>query len=84
LFTGIIEGIGKILKIEKSTKNRSAVKMTVDLGGYARGLKIGQSVALNGVCLTVTGISNSKCNFEMIEETFCFRPCRRCRYNKKN
>jgi riboflavin synthase len=69
LFTGIIEGIGKILKIEKSTKNRSAVKMTVDLGGYARGLKIGQSVALNGVCLTVTGISNSKCNFEMIEET---------------
>jgi riboflavin synthase len=69
LFTGIIEGIGKILKIEKSTKNRSAVKMTVDLGGHARGLKIGQSVALNGVCLTVTGISNSKCNFEMIEET---------------
>lgn len=69
MFTGIIEGIGKILKIEKSTKNRSAVKMTVDLGGRAKGLKIGQSVALNGVCLTVTGISNSKCNFEMIEET---------------
>lgn len=43
--------------------------MTVDLGKHAKGLKIGQSVALNGVCLTVTGISNSKCNFEMIEET---------------
>jgi len=69
LFTGIIEDIGKILKIEKNTKNRSAVKMIVDLGVSARGLKIGQSVALNGVCLTVTGISNSKCNFEMIEET---------------
>jgi riboflavin synthase len=69
MFTGIIEGIGKILKIEKTTKNRSAVKMTVDLGKHSRGLKIGQSVALNGVCLTVTGISKSKCNFEMIEET---------------
>lgn len=69
MFTGIIEGIGKIVKIEKKTSNRSAVKMTVDLGKHARGLKIGQSVALNGVCLTVTGISNSKCNFEMIEET---------------
>jgi len=69
LFTGIIEGIGKVIKIEKKTSNRSAVKMTVDLGKHARGLKIGQSVALNGVCLTVTGISNSKCNFEMIEET---------------
>lgn len=58
-----------MIKIEKKTSNRSAVKMTVDLGKHARGLKIGQSVALNGVCLTVTGISNSKCNFEMIEET---------------
>jgi len=69
LFTGIIEGIGKVIRIEKKTSNRSAVKMTVDLGKHARGLKVGQSVALNGVCLTVTGISNSKCNFEMIEET---------------
>lgn len=69
MFTGIVEGIGKITKIEKKTDSRSAVKMTVDLGKHARGLKIGQSVALNGVCLTVTKISNSKCNFEMIEET---------------
>jgi riboflavin synthase len=69
LFTGIIEGIGKVIKIEKKTSNRSAVKMTVDLGRHAKGLKVGQSVALNGVCLTVTGISSSKCNFEMIEET---------------
>lgn len=69
MFTGIIEGIGKVIKIDKKTGHRSAVKMTVDLGKHAEGLKIGQSVALNGVCLTVTGISNSKCNFEMIEET---------------
>jgi riboflavin synthase len=69
LFTGIVEGIGKVHNIEKSTKNRSAVNIVVDLGNHAKGLKIGQSVALNGVCLTVTGISKSKCNFEMIEET---------------
>lgn len=69
MFTGIIEGIGTVIRIEKKTGNRSAVKMTVDLGKHAKGLKLGQSVALNGVCLTVTGISNSKCNFEMIEET---------------
>lgn len=69
MFTGIIEGIGKIKKIDKKTKNRSAVTMTVDLGNHTRGLKIGQSVALNGVCLTVTKVSKSICNFEMIEET---------------
>lgn len=43
--------------------------MTVDLGKNSKGLKLGQSVALNGVCLTVTGIDKSKCSFEMIEET---------------
>lgn len=69
MFTGIIEGIGKIEKISKNTKNRSAIQMTVNLGKYAKGLKIGQSVALNGVCLTATKLSKSNCLFEMIEET---------------
>ena len=69
MFTGIVEGIGKVEKIKKSTKNRSAVQMTVNLGKNAKGLKIGQSVALNGVCLTVTKKLQNKCNFEMIDET---------------
>lgn len=69
MFTGIIEGIGKIEKISKHTKNRSAIQMTVNLGKHAKGLKIGQSVALNGVCLTATKLSKSNCIFEMIEET---------------
>lgn len=69
MFTGIVEGIGKVEKILDKTKKHSAIQMTVDLGRHAKGLKIGQSVALNGVCLTATKISKSKCLFEMIEET---------------
>ncbi|MEM2159787.1 MAG: riboflavin synthase [Candidatus Nitrosotenuis sp.] len=69
MFTGIVEGIGKVLEIKQNTKNRSAIKMTVDLGKNSKGLKLGQSVALNGVCLTVTALNKSKCDFEMIEET---------------
>ncbi len=69
MFTGIIEGICKVTKISQNTKNRSALQMTVDLGKHTKGLKIGQSVALNGVCLSVTKISKNKCNFEMIDET---------------
>ncbi|EGP94485.1 Riboflavin synthase, alpha subunit [Nitrosarchaeum koreense MY1] len=69
MFTGIVEGIGKIEKISKNTKTRSSIQMTVNLGKHAKGLKIGQSVSLNGVCLTATKLSNSKCIFEMIEET---------------
>ena len=69
MFTGIVEGIGTVNKISKITKNRSAIEMTIDLGKQVKGLKIGQSVALNGVCLTANKLSKSKCIFEMIEET---------------
>lgn len=69
MFTGIVEGTGRVEKITTSTKSRSAVQMTVNLGRHSRGLKTGQSVALNGVCLTATKISRSSCVFEMIGET---------------
>ena len=69
MFTGIIEGTGRVEKVDRSTKNRSAIRMTVNLGGRAAGLKTGQSVALNGVCLTVTKKLQNMCSFEMIEET---------------
>ena len=69
MFTGIIEGTGKIEKISTHTKNKSAIQMTINLGRQARGLKVGQSVAINGACLTATKLSKSNCVFEMIEET---------------
>ena len=60
MFTGIIVGTGKVTKIDQQTKNRSAIQMTVNLGKYVKGLKIGQSVAINGVCLSATKISKNK------------------------
>ena len=69
MFTGIIEGIGKVERINQNTKNRSAFQMIVNLGKHSKGLKVGQSVALNGVCLSATKISKNKCYFEMIDET---------------
>jgi len=69
MFTGIIVGTGKVTKLDQKTKNRSAIQMTVKLGKYAKGLKIGQSVAINGVCLSATKISKNNCVFEMIDET---------------
>ena len=69
MFTGIITSTGKIKKIEQNTKNRSAIKVSIDLGKDSKGLKIGQSVALNGVCLSATKISKNVCTFEMIDET---------------
>ena len=69
MFTGIIVGTGKVTKLDQKTKNRSAIQMTVNLGKYGKGLRIGQSVAINGVCLSATKISKNNCIFEMIDET---------------
>ena len=68
MFTGIVEGIGVIREIADSTR-RSATRITVDLGSHSDGLQTGQSVALNGVCLTAVNLSGTECVFEMIEET---------------
>lgn len=69
VFTGIVQCTGRVVSISNKTGSRSAAAMTVDLTGAGRGLKEGQSVAINGVCLTATGISGSTCTFEMIGET---------------
>lgn len=69
MFTGIIESTGTVQRIERNTKNRSAINISIDLGKHSKGLKIGHSVAINGTCLSVTGVSKNKCRFEMIDET---------------
>ena len=69
MFTGIIQGLGRVEKISAVKGNGKAAQMTVDLGRLAKGLKIGDSVSINGACLTVVGIKNDKTTFEMIGET---------------
>jgi riboflavin synthase len=69
MFTGIIKGLGSITQFDKKTNNSSAAKMKIKLGKIAKGLKIGDSVAINGVCLTAINISKDLVEFEMIGET---------------
>ena len=69
MFTGIIAGLGNIVRFDKKTTNRSAAKMEIKLGKIAKGLKIGDSVAINGVCLTAVNVSKDIAEFEMVGET---------------
>lgn len=69
MFTGIIEGLGNIVVFDKKTSNHSAAKMKINLGKIAKGLKVGDSVAINGVCLTTVDISKGITEFEMVGET---------------
>lgn len=66
MFTGIIEETGKVLSVLRRT--RSAV-LTVSGNVVMRGLKLGDSVAVNGVCLTVSGLSASSFTADVMGET---------------
>jgi len=68
MFTGIVEGMGKVRSISKSRKGADTA-LRVELGRLARGLKRGDSVCINGACLTVTKLSKGEAEFEMVAET---------------
>ncbi|UXX79315.1 riboflavin synthase [Reichenbachiella carrageenanivorans] len=65
MFTGIIESIGTIKAIEKSGTN---LDFTIQ-SPISHELKIDQSVAHNGVCLTVTKLENDWHQVTAVEET---------------
>lgn len=65
MFTGIIETIGKIENLEKQGDN---IQVTVK-SSIAEHLKIDQSVAHNGVCLTVVAINKNLYTVTAIKET---------------
>ncbi len=66
MFTGIIENIGTIKKIN-SKKN--LLVFSIDLGVLAKNVKLGDSVSVSGVCLTVTSKKGTIANFDLMKET---------------
>ncbi len=65
MFTGIIESLGTIQEIKKDKDN---VHITID-SSITNELKIDQSVAHNGICLTVVSINNNLYTVTAIGET---------------
>jgi len=65
MFTGIIESLGTVLKIEKKDTNLTFFIQC----NFLDELKIDQSVAHNGVCLTVDGIFEDHYSVTAIKET---------------
>ena len=65
MFTGIIEGLGVVKKIVKENDN---LHLTIK-SDFTNELKVDQSVAHNGVCLTVVAIDNDEYTVTAIKET---------------
>ena len=65
MFTGIIETLGKVIDLQKDQSN---LHITVE-SSISNELKIDQSVAHNGVCLTVVAVADGQHTVTAIEET---------------
>jgi len=66
MFTGIIEHLGKVTQIKKQAD--SAV-IVVDIAQMSKDVNSGDSIAINGACLTVTHIKGSEVSFDVSTET---------------
>src|SRR5471030_2179667 len=53
MFTGLIETTGEVISFAQGT---GAARLTIAAPGIAGRLRVGDSVAVNGVCLTALGI----------------------------
>ena len=71
MFTGIIQETGTVEKVGRGAKS---IRLTVATHTIARGLKLGDSVAVNGCCLTAVKISatgkNKLVQFDLLQETW--------------
>lgn len=64
MFTGIISGTGKLISLKKS--GDPVIQISA---GFEKKPDIGDSVSINGVCLTVISISNDEYSFNVSGET---------------
>ena len=62
MFTGIIEEIGKVTSAQPG-------KLVVAADQVLKGMELGQSIAINGVCLTITGFDASSFSVDIMPET---------------
>ena len=67
VFTGIVEGTGIISKINRKENLTTIIVKTPS--NFSKGIQVGASVCVDGVCLTVTEINQDSLEFDLIMET---------------
>ena len=66
MFTGIIEEIGTVKQL---VPGKVSYRLTVSAGKVLEGTQVGDSIATNGICLTVTAIHGNNFDAETVRRT---------------
>ena len=68
MFSGIIQKVGKIEQVDRASDGSGRLTMSCD--AWPEPVQLGESIANNGVCLTVTESRNNMFSFDLLDETF--------------
>ena len=68
MFSGIVAGTYRVNSLT-NVRNGQDQRLEIDLDDLTSGLKVGSSVAVNGVCLTVVSIDEATVGFDVIPAT---------------
>ena len=66
MFTGIVESVGAVVALKPS---EGCTRIVVEEPRVAGGVGLGDSVSVNGACLTVAEVSGSRVAFDAVRET---------------
>jgi riboflavin synthase len=66
VFTGIVQSMGRIASV---APREGGIRLWVDAGALAEEAREGDSVAVDGCCLTVVGASGARLAFDAVPET---------------
>jgi riboflavin synthase len=66
MFTGIVEEVGEVLALERSSEG---ARLKVKASLVASDVQLGESIAVNGCCLTVTSHEHGELTFDLLQET---------------
>ena len=80
MFTGLIEDIGKVVAA-RATEH--GVQLEIAAPGTAKQVRAGQSIAVNGCCLTLTSRRGDRLTFDLLEETLARTNLRDLRPNSQ-
>ena len=66
MFTGIVEAVGEIVALEPRGE---LTRVRIEAPSVTEGVRIGDSIAVNGACLTVTEVDARHVAFDAVRET---------------
>lgn len=66
MFTGIVEAVGVVCALRRG---ESKAELVIEAPALTPGTRLGDSIAVNGACLTVTAVEGGRVHFEAVAET---------------